>query len=385
MTGRAIKARAAAIAILIAAIAPAGADELRVALSAGSSLEFNDNPRLSTADIESVSGIVIDAGVDARWGEESWQARFTPRVVGRRYTGDYELDSRDLFVNLGLAKSTERNAYDIGLDYRREGTLTSEFVGTGSIDQNIPRESFVASASVTRSATQRVALNAIVSYEDTAYQDGLRYGLFDYNYWSALTYAKYSVSERSSANLIARIAILDVPITGVESREFTLGLGFDHKWSERWQMNLSAGPTFSDFAEGPSTTGYSYRGGLSANWERTRLSLEADRVLSPSAARGRLQTRQGLRASLSHSFRETLDGSLYLSNQTYTDVGRLEELTGYQSGSDRAGIAIGWRPFEQWGFQASFDHTILDSDASPSSNRFLVGVTWRGQPTLKSL
>jgi hypothetical protein len=374
-----------AVGLLAATIPSAGADELRMDFSAGSNMEFNDNPRLVTQDIEAVTGIIMDAGLDASWSEESWQARFTPRVVGRRYTGDYELDSRDIFVNLALASVTERDTYDLSLDYRREGTLTSEFVATGVVDQNVPRESFIARAAATRAFTQRIDLNAVVSYEDTSYEDGLRYGLLDYNYWSALTYAQYSVSERSSANLIARIGRLDVPITGATSREITLGLGFDHVWSERWKMELSAGPTFSSFNDDSNTAGYSYRGSLAGAWERTTLQLDAEQILSPGSAKGRLQTRQSLRAVLSHSFRETIDGSVYVSDERYSDVGQLSQQTSFRTGSDRAGVAVNWRPFEQWGFQASFEHTILDADESPSSNRLLVGVTWRGMPRSKSL
>jgi len=71
-------------------------------------------------------------------------------------------------------------------------------------------------------------------------------------------------------------------------------LGFDHAWSERWQMDVYAGPTFSDFNDGPSTTGYSYRAGLQGAWQRTRVSLEASRQLSPYAGQGRLQIQDSI-------------------------------------------------------------------------------------------
>ncbi len=385
--GPAIVARAAAaVATLVAVILmPAHADELHVDFSAGTRLEFNDNPRLVAGDVDTVTGVIADAGLDVRWGEEDWSLHFTPRFVGRRYTGDYELDSRDLSLDAGYARTFERNSIATSLGYQRASTLTGAFAATGATEDNVPSETLYARVALGHSASQRLSLNADLTYQDVAYIGGLRYGLRDYNYLSALTYTRYAVSERSSASIVARIGSLDIPVTGAGSREITVGLGFDHAWSERWQMDLYAGPTFSDFNDGPATTGYSYRTGLKGAWQRTQVNVQASRLLSPDAGQGRLQIREDYRASVSHSLRESLDASVFAASESYADTGRRADISGFQSGTERVGASLSWRPLDRWSFGATIEHTVRDAPGNPTGNLLSMAVTWNGRPLSLSL
>jgi hypothetical protein len=364
---------------LAASIAPLAAEELQVDISAGSYLEYNDNPRLVGDDVESVVGLVADARLDLAWGAEAWRWHASPRVVGRRYSGAYSLNSRDIFADAGYQWSGERSSHSFGLGYARDSTLTSDFSATGVVDDNIPRETLSFDATTMQGFTERLAGNLRLGYQDVAYDGGLRYGLLDYRYWSAVGYTQFASSERSSTNVILRLAEVDVPLTGGGSREVSVGLGYDRSWDERWKLSLAAGPSFSEVNGGGTETGVSYRVGLTHAGERSNLELGAERLLSPNAGQGRLQTRDALQASYRRRLSEYLALTVFAGADLYTDVGQRNVTGSYESGTLRGGAKLAWRPSPDWSWHATYEHIQRDVDGSPQGNRLAAGVTWSGQ------
>jgi hypothetical protein len=371
-------ARIACVVLLFGGVPAVPAAELRVDGTASTYAEFNDNPRLVEGDADPVVGAVVDATMSVRWGAPPWQWDLVPRVVARNYTGDYNLDSRDVYLTGGYTRSSERGQVQLGGSYARQSTLTSEFSSTGVVEDNVPSETLGAQIAAQHNVTERVTLSGQLAYSDVSYEQGLRYGLLDYEYLSAAGFTRYSLTERTSVRFVARFARLDVPVTGGWSRETTLGLGVEHAWSERWRLDVAAGPSFSDFAVGDSSQGVSYRLGLSGDWEKARLDFGAERLLSPIAGQGRLQTRDALRASLVYRMRETLDLRTWISADQYSDVG--DRLAGIRddTGTTRAGVGLTWRASPDWSLRTSYTYSRRYGDISPDGNLVSAGVTWHG-------
>jgi hypothetical protein len=365
-------------ALLPGVTAVSQAEELRVAATAGSYVEFNDNPRLVDGDTDAVTGIVADARLQASWGAEAWRWTLSPRLVARNYAGEYELDSRDAFVDGAVWRQTERSRYEASASYARESTLTSEFAETGTVDVNVPRETMRLQGAITHGWTERVSVNGRLAYDDVRYDGGLRSGLFDYEYRSAAGYAQYAFTERTSVNLIARFARLDVPLTGGWSREQSVGLGVDHAWNERWRMSLAAGPSYSEFRFGESNVGGSYRATLGGQWERASIEVGAERLLSPNAGQGRLQTRDALRTALTYRLSEALDVNAFVAGDRYADVGDRAQRARGTNGTLRGGVGLNWRSSPQWSWRASYTHLQRDAAGTPQGNQFIAGVNWNG-------
>jgi hypothetical protein len=364
---------------------PAAADELRVAASASTQLEYNDNPNLTADSSGEVAGLVADVGMEASWAEESWRFYVEPHVIARRYTGENELDSRDLRLATGFTHALERSKYVLSAAYAREYTLTSQFAATGTIDENIPRESLTGQAAIEHALNERVDIGSRVLAEDVRYINGLRYGLFDYRYALISLSAGYGLSEQTRVNLVSRFARLDVEVTGSKSREFSAGLGVDHSWSERWNMSLSVGPTWSEINGRNQGAGVSYLASLAGAFERSEVAITAEYLLSPDAAQGRLQTREALNASLVHRLRHSLNATAFVRGERYSDVGDRAVLHQDDYGTVSAGASLEWRPREAWGWRMGYVHTLREGDGTPQSNSLTAGVVWNGRPRSMSL
>jgi hypothetical protein len=170
------------------------------------------------------------------------------------------------------------------------------------------------------------------------------------------------------------------------------GLSVDYAVSQSWRAAAAVGPSRADFRVGDSVNGYSYRASLEQETPESTIQLAAERLLSPSAGQGRLQTRDAVRGSYLHRIRESFDVSAFVAAEAYRDVGdRLEGLRG-RTGSVRGGVAVDWRPSQRWSWRASYAHTVIDTydrlrepAGTPRGNQFLVGLTWNGNQRTVSL
>lgn len=354
----------------------AGAEEWMAGATLGSHAEFNDNPRMLSTGQESTYGLVSILEMDLSRRTERSTLEIVPRVVVRRYTGDDDLDSDDLGLDAGYRSRTERGEYAFGAGYRRDGTLTSEFIVTGPVSANVPREIMATHAEASRNLNERTLLHGAVSYQDVSYEDGLRYGLFDYEYLSGLGYIQRSLSERTSVNLITRIALLEVPTTGVESRELTVGLGVDRAWSDRWKSTFSAGPTFSDVNGISNDMGTSFRADLSGTWERSSIRLEGERLLSPDAGLGSLETHDRFAVNARHQFTELLSATAFTVVDYYSDADDPRNRGGGYRSYGRAGGGLAWQATPEWNLSLGYEYSQRNESSDASGHRVRAGFTW---------
>jgi hypothetical protein len=363
---------------LLLAFPLAEAEEWASSTTFGTYAEFNDNPRLLSEGAEAVQGVVADLSLKMTRSTESSSLSLQPRAVARRYTGDYSLDSDDVYVNADYVLNSDRSQYSLGARFSRDGTLTSEFISTGFVEANVPREIYGLRGSASRSMNERMQLYGSLDYQDVGYVDGQRYGLVDYQYWSGLAYAQWSLNERTSLNVITRLAILDVAYTGAESREISVGLGLDRQWNDRWKSSFALGPTFSESDRRSNGANTSYRASLAGTWPRSSLAIEAERLLTPDAGRGTLETRD--RASVSSRYRltERVSADAFAAVDYYSDPDTPRNQGGGYRSFANAGGGLAWQAAPEWNLSIRYEFSRRDEFTTASANTVFVGVNWLG-------
>jgi hypothetical protein len=228
--------------------------------------------------------------------------------------------------------------------------------------------------------SERAILFGSATYQDVGYEDGLRYGLLDYKYWSGLGYLQHALSERTSVSLLARLAFLDVPVTGGESQEVTVGLGLDRNWSERWKSSIYVGPTFSEVNGRSSGTNTSYRVDLTGQWERSALRVQAERLLSPAAGVGQLESRDRASATVSHGLTEHIQASVSAAIDYFSEANDPRNRGGSYRSYGQAAAGLVWRFAPQWSAIARVEYSQRDDITDASRSALTAGIEWRAQP-----
>jgi len=369
------------VALLGHAATSACAEQWLAEANAGSSAAYDTNPRLLSVGSEAVYGLITNASLDLSRRTEQSRLGLSPRFVARRYTGDYALDSDDIYLNADFVTGRgERSEYSIGASYSRDGTLTSEFVSTGFVPANTQREISGLRATASRSLSELTSVSGSVDYQDVQFEDGLRYGLQDYQYWSGLGYVQRSLSERTRVSLLARIGLLEASFTGDESQEVTVGLGLDRDWNERWTSSLYVGPTFSELNGRSSGTNTSFRVDVTGEWQRTTLRVQAERLLSPDAGRGQLESRDRASASVTYGLTEHLQASAVAAVDYFSQSSDPRNKGGDYRSYGRAAFGLVWRFSPQWSATARIEYAQRDDITDASRNSMIAGIEWRAQP-----
>jgi hypothetical protein len=299
-------------------------------------------------------------------------------VVVREYTGDDALDSVDTYVDAVFEKKRERARYSITGRYASDQTVTGEFSETAASRANVPRHALSAEAGASWLTSEAGDFRALVALEDVSYDQGLRYGLFDYRYLSAVAIGARSVNERTRVNLIGRVARLETDQVDNESRELVLGIGVERVWDPRWVSALTLGPTWSEFNGESNDVAMSYRASLAGTWPRSQLRLQAERLLSPSASRGRLETRDQADAVFQYRLDERWTTDVSASLVDFSDPG---SSAGERAGSRRystAGAGLEWQTTSTIRSRLAYTYSRADDVEVASSHRLVFGLTWNG-------
>jgi hypothetical protein len=344
----------------------------------GSYSEFIENPRLQPNGGDSVAGIVADLSAVFSWRAPTASLELVPRFVARRYSGNYALSSNDDYLTADYQLARERGTFGLTATYSRESTATSDFISTGYVEKNLPREAATITASSTLEFSERAIATGSVTYEKITFVGGQPYGLIDYDYVTGQGYLQRALSDRSRLQLISRLAWMHAPQTGGESREVTVGIGFDHDWSERWHSNLSVGPSYSETNVVSNGISSSYRANLTGTWELSQFAFTAQRLLSPTAGRGQLESRDDLEISGARRLGEHWTVNGLVSAALYSDASNPRYKGGQSRNYARAYAALAWQPSPQWTWRLALTHERQDTGAVGDGNRVTLGATWSG-------
>jgi len=273
-------------------------------------IEYNNNRRLRVTDQQSAWGSIFN--FNARIGVQTprSQVELTPAYRSQRWKGEAGLDDDDNFIGFSARHNTERSLFSLSGKYQKDTTGTSELEETGRVQTSVSRRDFKFGPSWRYQLTQRLQLELGGNYSDTAYGEGTRF--VDSTYKSYSVSGRYSLSPRTGLSVAVSRSNFERPSILTATDTEGIQLGFNHQFTQRWGMSLSAGPrkteTSTPLLGKVSGKSNLVNAGVYGNYENTSLSFTFSRSDYPTS-NGELEERESLGVTVGHQFTDTLEAN----------------------------------------------------------------------------
>jgi hypothetical protein len=254
-----------ALGCLAYALSPPGASaaEWSVTPFLREEVGYDDNPRLTRQDHESVWVNELDLRTALRYRTELTEATVTPRFRAWRYSAEKDLlDRDDGFLTAAFSHERERWSVTADADLEYRGSRTIDLETAERADVNVDTRDRSASLAWRYLLTERDSLEVAASYGDVTYEDTDTTGLRDYRFSSLSLTGSRQMSLRDSISVtvfgsrfetprssFTRVDDFDLSLTTTtESETETLGVqaGWGRAWTETLTSSISAGVRRSD-------------------------------------------------------------------------------------------------------------------------------------------
>lgn len=334
-------------------VSPSRAAEWSAEPSLSMKGEYNSNLLLFNGNNQ-VWGAWVTPGVKFKGSTESLEIEGGARADFVRYSGENDRELTNLYFPLKASYRSDRLTFGFDGGFTRDNTLLAELRQTGLVLGFTQRNMWTAAPSLTVGITERLSWQTAYQFMDAQYQDGLKFGLVDYQVHGGTTGLTYNSGERDQVQVTGEYAYVTMPAILQHSIYYGAQAGWTHDFGYDVTGSLSGGPRFisstQNFTEGSiadkEVVGL-YRATLRKKWERTMIQLDAGRDVNPSGFGLLLQTdRYG--GTISHGLTETLtvalNGGLYsVSGVATTGLSRPIPRSRFASVSP----SLSWK-FAQW-------------------------------------
>jgi len=328
----------------------AGAAEWSAAPSLSVKGEYNSNLLLNNGNNE-VWGQSVDTEVKFKGSTEALEVEGGARGRFVHYYGEQEREYTNLYFPLKTSYRSDRHTLGFEGGFTRDNTLQSELQQTGFVLRFTQRNLWTAAPRWTFGITERLSWQSSYQFMDAQYQDGIRFGLVDYQVHGGTTGMHYSLGELNQVQLTGEYTLVRTPFIRQNSTYYGAQGGWTHDFGHELTGSISGGVRFvsstQDLPGGSLTdreTVWVYRGTLRKKFERTTLQMDGSREINPSGF-GRLLQSDRVGGSLSHNLTETLTGSLNGSLYFVSGV-----VTNASSGSLPQSRYFSFSPSVSWKF-----------------------------------
>lgn len=323
---------------------------------------YNSNLTLSQTP-EEVWGHWISPSV--RFGGSTERLNVSAKAAGDfvTYYGDQNRSLTNLFFPVTARYSGEQDVVSLESSFTRDNTLRSELEDTGVVLSFTQRNLWSINPSWTHSVTERVSFQLGYQYQNTAYENGRRLGLSDYDVHGGNLGLSYKVTERDDVRLTGSYAKVDLPDSGLTIDNRGAALSITHAFSEATSLSAFGGPKWIDqtlrFGSGSLSDSqiiWSFGGSMRTKWMDGQASLGANRDVNVSGL-GFLVRTDRLFASISKELTETITVSL--AGQVLFVERIPVQNEGLQSFETRVVTAIPtatWRLNDWWSLEASYTY-----------------------------
>jgi len=323
---------------------------------------YNSNLTLSQTP-EEVWGHWISPSV--RFGGSTERLNVSAKAAGDfvTYYGDQNRSLTNLFFPVTARYSGEQDVVSLESSFTRDNTLRSELEDTGVVLSFTQRNLWSINPSWTHSVTERVSFQLGYQYQNTAYENGRRLGLSDYDVHGGNLGLSYKVTERDDVRLTGSYAKVDLPDSGLTIDNRGAALSITHAFSEATSFSAFGGPKWIDqtlrFGSGSLSDSqiiWSFGGSMRTKWMDGQASLGANRDVNVSGL-GFLVRTDRLFASISKELTETITVSL--AGQVLFVERIPVQSEGLQSFETRVVTAIPtatWRLNDWWSLEASYTY-----------------------------
>jgi hypothetical protein len=365
----------------------AGAAEWSAAPSLSVKGEYNSNLLLNNGNNE-VWGQSVDTEVKFKGSTEALEVEGGARGRFVHYYGEQEREYTNLYFPLKTSYRSDRHTLGFEGGFTRDNTLQSELQQTGFVLRFTQRNLWTAAPRWTFGITERLSWQSSYQFMDAQYQDGIRFGLVDYQVHGGTTGMHYSLGELNQVQLTGEYTLVRTPFIRQNSTYYGAQGGWTHDFGHELTGSISGGVRFvsstQDLPGGSLTdrdTVWVYRGTLRKKFERTTLQMDGSREINPSGF-GRLLQSDRVGGSLSHNLTETLtaslNGSLYFVSGVVTNAssGSLPQ-SRYFSFSP----SVSWKISQWWTVDVAYtyaERVVGSLNQRNSANSTFVMLTYGG-------
>lgn len=367
--------------------AVAGAAEWSAAPSLSVKGEYNSNLLLNNGNNE-VWGHSVDPEVKFKGSTEALEVEGEARGRFVHYYGEQEREYTNLYFPLKTSYRSDRYTFGFDGGFTRDNTLQGELQQTGFVLGFTQRSMWTARPSWTVGITERLSWQSGYQFMDAQYQDGIRFGLVDYQVQAGNTGMTYNLGERDQVQVTGEYTLVSTPSINQTSCYYGVQGGGTHDFGQDLTGTISGGIRFVNSTQdnpGGSltdhTTVWVYRGTLRKRFERTTIQVDGSSEINPSGF-GRLLQTDRVGGSLSHNITETitasLNGGLYFVSGVVTNasVASLPE-----SRYSYISPSLTWKFSQWWTFDVAYTYSERAVDSLNQwnfSNSTFIMLTYGG-------
>lgn len=278
--------------------------------------EYNSNLLLTPQSASEVWGYWVSPEVNFAGSTENTDVsgRVAADFVG--YQGDRDTSFTNIFLPLTVGSRLEKHLLQFNGGLTRDNTLKGELQQTGVLVAFTQRNLWTASPSWTYNLTERWALVSGYQFAHATYEDGLRFGLVNYDSHSGNVGLSYQVSEKMRVSLTGTASRFQAPASNLESQTYGGQLSATYDFSDTLHLEAGAGPRFvKNIVDNVTGTLRSddqvwiMNASLNKKFERISLMAVAGREINPSGLGLLIQTDR-VSVTVDHQLTENLSASI---------------------------------------------------------------------------
>ena len=172
--------------------------------------EYNSNLLLFDGNNQ-VWGVWVTPGVKFKGSTESLEVEGGARADFVRYYGENDRELTNLYFPLKVSYRSDRLTFGFDGGFTRDNTLMGELRQTGFVLAFTQRNLGAAAPSVTVGLTERLSWQTAYQFMDAQYQNGLQFGLVDYQVHGGTTGLIYNSGERDQIQVTGEYAYVTMP------------------------------------------------------------------------------------------------------------------------------------------------------------------------------
>lgn len=332
---------------------------------------YNDNLLLTPLPHDPTYGYWISPGAEFAGKTERLEVSGRAALDFVDYYGGETTRFTNVFLPLKVRYRTERDEWGFKGGFTRDNTLMGELLTTGIVLRFTQRNLWNLTPNWTKMITEKLAFQSTFQFTDASYQDGVRFGLVDYQVFGGSAGFLYHLTERDDVQVAATYTNFHTTNAPLGLRAYYPGtlFSFNHAFTEGLKLTGYGGPRFlrstsqlGGLNQTTKDTIWVYGAHLTQELEKASVQLSITRDIFPSGF-GSLVKTDRLGVVISYDVTESLTVSLDAAG--YIVSGASSQVGG-RSLSDQRLIHLSpklmWSISEWWKAEASYGYRWRDID-----------------------
>jgi hypothetical protein len=339
----------------------AGAAEWSAEPSLSVKGEYNSNLLLFNGNNE-VWGDWTSPALKFKGSTESLVVEGNVRSEFVHYYGSQDRSLTNLYFPLRTSYRWDRYLFSIEGGFTRDNTLRSELQQTGLVLGFTQRSLWTARPVWTVGLTERLNWQIGYQFTDATYENGLSFGLVNYQVQGGSSSMSYQATERDQAQFTGEYVRFDTPAIQQHWTYYGLGASASHSFTESLIGTVSSGVRFiastQDISGGSLTDHQNvwvYSGKLKQVFDRATITVEGSREVNPSGFGSLLQTDR-VGGSLSHNLTDTVTLSVEGATNFVTPLSSSASRTFPQTRFTSVTPKISWTFAEWWSLGVGYSY-----------------------------